>query len=117
MHGAIAEYERAPQITKRLNQSKTPTPSGKNQVRQANTVRNILTNCTCSGTACYNHRQGVIPNGVESQEEAGQKFDAGAVPRQIVRQRLLKQANVGHRAIPFQFWSTESLIARWPDQP
>jgi len=49
------------QITKRLNQSKTPTPSGKNQVWQPNTVRSILTNRTYAGTARFNHRQGTIP--------------------------------------------------------
>src|SRR6266540_6459049 len=30
--------------------------------------------------------------------------------------RIKGLANVGHRAISFQFSSTESLIARWPDQ-
>jgi site-specific DNA recombinase len=58
---AVEEQLSCRQITKRLNQSKTPTPSGKNQVWQPNTVRNILTNRTYAGTARYNHRQGVIP--------------------------------------------------------
>ena len=50
------------QITKRLNETKTPTPSGKNQVWQPATVRNILTNQTYAGTARYNHRQPVLPH-------------------------------------------------------
>src|SRR6266508_2239637 len=56
------------------------------------------------------------PHGIESQEKSGYKFDAGFVPRLIVKQRSLKRADVGHRAISFQFSSTESLIARWPGQ-
>jgi hypothetical protein len=55
-------------------------------------------------------------HGIQGQEKSGYKFDAGFVPRQIVKQRSLKRANVGHRAISFPFSSTESLIARWPDQ-
>jgi len=58
---AVEEQLSCRQITKRLNQSKTPTPSGKNQVWQPATVRNILTNRTYAGTARYNHRQGVTP--------------------------------------------------------
>lgn len=58
---AVEEQLSCRQITKRLNQSKTPTPSGKNQVWQPATVRNILTNRTYAGTARYNHRQPVIP--------------------------------------------------------
>src|SRR5215831_9130192 len=57
----VEEHLSCRQITKRLNQSKTPTPSGKNQVWQPNTVRNILTNRVYAGTARYNHRQGTIP--------------------------------------------------------
>jgi site-specific DNA recombinase len=49
------------QITKRLNESKTPTPSGKNQVWQPATVRNILTNRVYAGQARYNYRQPVVP--------------------------------------------------------
>jgi site-specific DNA recombinase len=49
------------QITKQLNESKTATPSGKNQLWQQSTVRNILTNRVYAGTARYNHRQPVIP--------------------------------------------------------
>ena len=49
------------QITKRLNASKTPTPTGKNTVWQPATVRNILTNRIYAGQARYNYRQPVIP--------------------------------------------------------
>ncbi|MGH9847209.1 MAG: recombinase family protein [Blastocatellia bacterium] len=49
------------QITKRLNQSQTPTPSGKNQVWQPSAVRNILTNRVYAGQARYNYRAPVIP--------------------------------------------------------
>jgi len=56
------------QITKRLNESKTPTPSGKNQVWQANTVRTILTNRTYAGTARYNHRRPVLPQYRKTEE-------------------------------------------------
>ena len=58
---AVEEQLSCRQITKRLNESKTPTPSGKNQVWQSATVRNILVNRTYAGTARYNHRQPVIP--------------------------------------------------------
>jgi site-specific DNA recombinase len=49
------------QITKRLNTSHTPTPSGKNQVWHAATVRAILTNRVSTGQARYNSRQPVMP--------------------------------------------------------
>jgi site-specific DNA recombinase len=49
------------QLTKRLNESQTPTPSGKNQVWQPATVRNILTNRVYAGQARYNYRQPVLP--------------------------------------------------------
>lgn len=57
----IEEQLSCRQITKRLNQSKTPTPSGKNQVWQPATVRNILTNRVYAGQARYNYRQPVLP--------------------------------------------------------
>lgn len=50
------------QLTKRLNASGLPTPSGKNQVWQAATVRNILTNRVYTGQARYNYRQPVLPH-------------------------------------------------------
>jgi site-specific DNA recombinase len=49
------------QITKRLNEAGTPTPTGQNQVWQPATVRNILTNPVYAGTARYNYRQSVLP--------------------------------------------------------
>jgi site-specific DNA recombinase len=49
------------QITKRLNASHTPTPTGKNHVWQVATVRNILTNYVYTGQARYNYRQAVVP--------------------------------------------------------
>src|SRR5499427_4006373 len=49
------------QITKRLNASQTPTPTGKNHVWQVATVRNILTNQVYAGQARYNYRQAVVP--------------------------------------------------------
>ena len=58
------------QLTKRLNASRLPTPSRKNQVWQAGTVRNILTNRVYTGLARYNYRQPVLPKyrkGVETQ--------------------------------------------------
>jgi site-specific DNA recombinase len=58
---AVEEQLSCRQITKRLNQSKTPTPSGKNQVWHANVVRNILTNRVYTGVARYNYRQPVLP--------------------------------------------------------
>jgi site-specific DNA recombinase len=49
------------QITKRLIASQTPTPRGNNQLWNANTVRNILTNRAYMGQARYNYRQCVEP--------------------------------------------------------
>ena len=57
------------QITKCLNESKTPTPSGKNQVWQPATVRNILTNRVYAGVARYNHRQPAIPKYRKTDEQ------------------------------------------------
>jgi Recombinase/Recombinase zinc beta ribbon domain len=49
------------QLTKRLNESRTPTPSGKNPVWQPATVRTLLTNRVYTGQARYNYRQPVLP--------------------------------------------------------
>ena len=57
----VEEHLSCRQITKRLNETQIPTPSGKNQVWHAATVRGILTNRTYAGTARYNHRQPVLP--------------------------------------------------------
>jgi site-specific DNA recombinase len=56
------------QITKRLNASQTPTPTGKNAVWQPATVRNILTNRVYAGQARYNYRQPVIPQYRKAEE-------------------------------------------------
>ncbi len=60
-HALVEEHLSCRQITKRLNETQLPTPSGKNQVWHAATVRGILTNRTYAGTARYNHRQPVLP--------------------------------------------------------
>jgi site-specific DNA recombinase len=49
------------QLTKRLNETQPPTPSGKNPVWQPATVRNILTHRVYTGQARYNYRQPVLP--------------------------------------------------------
>jgi site-specific DNA recombinase len=49
------------QITKRLNESKTPTPSGRNQVWQPSTVGNLVKNPVYMGKARFNYRQPVEP--------------------------------------------------------
>src|SRR5262249_7381068 len=49
------------QITKRLNASKTPTPTGQNHIWQVATVRNILINRVYAGQARYNYRRPVVP--------------------------------------------------------
>jgi len=57
----VEDHVSCRQLTKRLNESQTPTPSGKNQVWQPATVRNILTNRVYAGQARYNYRQPVLP--------------------------------------------------------
>lgn len=49
------------QIARRLNEAKTPTPTGKNQVWQISTVRDILINRVYAGQGRYNYRQAAIP--------------------------------------------------------
>jgi len=49
------------QITKRLNESHTPTPSGKNTVWHPATIRSILTHRVYIGQARYTQRQSVVP--------------------------------------------------------
>ena len=66
---AVEEQLSCRQITKRLNESKTPTPSGKNQVWHANVVRNILTNRVYAGVARYNYRQPVLPKYRKTDEQ------------------------------------------------
>jgi site-specific DNA recombinase len=59
--GLVEEQLSCRQLTKRLNEACTPTPSGKNQVWQPGTVRNILTNRVYTGQARYNYRQPLLP--------------------------------------------------------
>jgi len=56
------------QLTKRLNEARTPTPSGKNPVWHPATVRNILTNRVYTGQARYNYRQPVLPKYRKTEE-------------------------------------------------
>jgi site-specific DNA recombinase len=49
------------QITKRLNESHTPPPSGTHPVWHPASVRNVLTNRTYAGQARYNYRAPVLP--------------------------------------------------------
>jgi hypothetical protein len=49
------------QITKHLNETRTPTPSGRNVVWQPSVVRGILSNRIYVGEARYNYRQSVRP--------------------------------------------------------
>jgi site-specific DNA recombinase len=56
------------QITKRLNASQTPTPTGKNAVWHPATVRNILTNRVHAGQARYNYRQLTMPKYRKTEE-------------------------------------------------
>src|SRR6516162_5112111 len=65
------------QITKRLNASKTRTPTGKNTVWQPTTVRAILTNRVYAGQARYNYRQHVIPQYRKTEEHHLQDLKTG----------------------------------------
>jgi site-specific DNA recombinase len=65
------------QITKRLNEAKTPTPSGKNQVWHPNVIRNILTNRVYAGTARFNYRQPVVPKYRKTDESKMQYLKTG----------------------------------------
>src|SRR5262249_43258739 len=74
---AVEEQLSCRQITKRLNESKTPTPSGKNQVWQPATVRNLLTNRVYAGVARYTHRQPVIPKYRKTDEQQLRSLKTG----------------------------------------
>jgi site-specific DNA recombinase len=65
------------QITKRLNASKTLTPTGKNHVWHPATVRNILTNRVYAGQARYNYRQPVIPQYRKREEHQLRSLKTG----------------------------------------
>jgi site-specific DNA recombinase len=57
----VEEHLSCRQITKRLNEARTATPSDKSQVWHPATVRNILTNRVYTGQARYNCRQPAVP--------------------------------------------------------
>ena len=59
--GLVEKQLSGRQLTKRLTEAHTPTPSGKNQVWQPATVHNILTNRIYAGHARYNYRQPALP--------------------------------------------------------
>src|SRR5215831_3929602 len=65
------------QITKRLNASKTRTPTGKNTVWQPATVQAILTNRVYAGQARYHYRQPVIPRYRKTEEHHLQDLKTG----------------------------------------
>jgi site-specific DNA recombinase len=65
------------QITKRLNDANTPTPTGKNTVWQHATVRNILANRTYTGKARYNYRQPVLPQSRKKAEHQLRSLKTG----------------------------------------
>lgn len=56
------------QIARRLNEAETPTPTGKNQVWQISSVRDILINRIYAGQARYNYRQATIPKHRKTDE-------------------------------------------------
>ena len=65
------------QITKRLNASNTSTPTGKNDVWQLATVRNILTNRVYAGQARYNYRRPVVPQNRKRAEHQLRSLKTG----------------------------------------
>jgi site-specific DNA recombinase len=73
----VEEQLSSRQITKRLNEAKTPTPSGKNQVWHPNVIRNILTNRVYAGTARFNYRQPVVPKYRKTDESKMQYLKTG----------------------------------------
>jgi site-specific DNA recombinase len=64
----VEEHLSCRQITKRLNASHTPTPSGHNQVWHPATVRTLLTNRVYAGQARDNYRQLVVPRSRQTAE-------------------------------------------------
>jgi hypothetical protein len=57
----VEEHLSCRQITKRLHESRTPTPSGHNQVWHPATVRRLLTNHAYAGRAHDHARQPAVP--------------------------------------------------------
>jgi site-specific DNA recombinase len=66
--GLVEEQLSCRQLTKRLNEARTPTPSGKTSVWHCATVRNLLTNRVYTGQARYNYRQPVLPKYRKTEE-------------------------------------------------
>jgi site-specific DNA recombinase len=73
----VEEHLSCRQITKRLNTSHTPTPSGRNQVWHPATVRTLLTNRVYAGQARYNYRQLVVPRSRKTTEVHLHSFKTG----------------------------------------
>jgi site-specific DNA recombinase len=84
--GLVEEQLSGRQLTKRLNETRTPTPSRKNQVWQPGTVHNILTNRIYRGQARYNYRQPALPKYRKKDETQ------------------LHSLKTGHRVRPSQEW-------------
>lgn len=73
----IEEQLSCRQITKRLNQTHTPPPSGTRPVWHPASVRNILTNRTYTGQARYNHRAAVLPRSRRKESAQRQQLKTG----------------------------------------
>ena len=84
--GLVEEQLSGRQLTKRLNETHRPTPSGKNQVGQPGTVHNILTNRIYMGQARYNYRHPALPKYRKKDETQ------------------LHSLMTGHRVRPSQEW-------------
>jgi site-specific DNA recombinase len=74
----VEEHLSCRQITKRLNESRTPTPSGYTQVWHPATVRRLLTNRAYAGRARYNARQSVVS---QSRPQEAERLDARTTGR------------------------------------
>jgi Recombinase len=64
----VEEHLSCRQLTKRLNASHTPTPSGRNQVWHPGSVRALLTTRVSAGQARYHYRQLVVPSSRKTAE-------------------------------------------------
>lgn len=73
----IEEQLTCRQITKRLNQSKIPMPTGKNPSWQISVVLHILTSHVYAGTARYNHRLLVSPKYRKTEEGKARELKTG----------------------------------------
>jgi site-specific DNA recombinase len=73
----IEEQLTCRQITKRLNESKIPTPTGKNPCWQSSVVLHILSSRVYAGTARYNHRLLVTPKYRKTDEGKARELNTG----------------------------------------